>query len=91
MKSKLRVIEQSSGEVLFECSLEEAEQAYVKAAELEEMGLDVRVEHPGVSETLAASLGLEGDSMNALKDSLAEEIEGHESCCYDEKGERILH
>jgi hypothetical protein len=91
MKSKLRVIEQSSGEVLFECGLDQAEAAYVKAAELEEMGLDVKVEHPGVNETLAASLGVDGPAMEALQESLAEELEGHESCCYDEKGARILH
>jgi hypothetical protein len=91
MKSKVRVIDQGSQQTLFECDVTQAEDAYVKAAEFEEMGLDVKVDHPSVNQTLAASLGVEGSAMEALQESLAEEVEGHESCCYEEKGERIVH
>lgn len=91
MKSKVRVIDQVSQQVLFECDITQSEQAYVKAAEYEEMGLDVKVDHPSVNQSLAASLGVDGSAMEALQESLAEEIEGHESCCFDENGEKILH
>jgi aspartate ammonia-lyase len=91
MKSKVRVIDQGSQQVLFECEVILAEEAYVKAAEYEALGLDIKVDHPSVNQTLATSLGVEGTAMEALQESLAEEIEGHESCCYDEKGKHTVH
>ncbi len=85
MRLKTRVIEKNGGQVLFECDPVDADLAYIKASEYEEMGLDVRVEQPGVNQTLAASLGVEGPGLEVLQDSLAEELEDHPgSCCFDD-------
>lgn len=86
MSLKIRVIEKNAGHCLFECAPSEAELAYIKAAEFEEMGLDVVVEHPTVNQTLAASLGVEGLPYEAFQESLAEEIEEHPGgCCASDK------
>lgn len=66
--------------------MEQSDFAYEKAAEFEEMGLEIKLVHPSVNESLANSLGVTGDPLEAFEDSLEEEIEGHEgSCCFDEK------
>lgn len=92
MTMKVRVLDMGSGQVLFECPVTESERAYTAAAGFEAMGLDVKVEHPSVNQTLASSLGVEGAPLDAFQESLAEEMEDHPgSCCYDEKGEKIVH
>lgn len=83
MSAKVKIVEVQSGQVLLECTVEQSDFAYEKAAEFEEMGLDVKLVHPGVNESLAHSLGIEGDPLEAFEESLSEEIEGHEgSCCF---------
>ena len=92
MKSKVRIIEKNSGQVLFECDPMHVDLAYEKAAGFEEMGLDIRLDVPTVNQTLADSLGVEGVALNNYQDSLAEELEDHEgSCCFDDKGQKIVH
>lgn len=92
MKSKVRLIEKNSGLVLFECEPSQVDLAYEKAADFENMGLDVKIEQPTVNQTLADSLGVEGAPLDAFQESLAEELEDHEgSCCFDENGEKIIH
>lgn len=92
MKTKVRLIEKNSGTVLFECEPEQVDLAYEKAADFEQMGLDVKIEQPTVNQTLADSLGVQGVALNDYQDSVAEEIEDHDgSCCYDLNGEKIVH
>lgn len=81
---KIRVLDQQTDQVLFECSMEDGEKAYQFAAEMEEMGLDLRVEVPTLSETLSDSLGLSGEQKAAYKASMEEEMEDHDggSCCF---------
>lgn len=79
---KIRVIDQQSGQTLFECSLQEIEKAYQFAAQMEEIGLDLKVMVPTLSQTLSSSLGLSRDEQLAYENSLEEEIENHAgSCC----------
>ena len=86
MTTKVKVIEINSESTLFECAVDQSEMAYKKAAEFEEMGLEVKLIHPSVNESLATSLGIKGDPLQAFEDSLEEEIEGHEgSCCFEDK------
>jgi hypothetical protein len=83
---KVRVIDLQSGQTLFECSMQNSEKAYQFAAEMEEMGLDLKVVVPTLSATLASSLGLSRDEQTAYETSLEEEIEDHGgSCCFDDK------
>lgn len=92
MKSKVRIIEKNSGQVLFECNVDQADLAYEKAAVFEEMGLDVKVDLPTVNQTLADSLGVTGEARELFQDSIAQELEDHDgSCCFDEKGNRLVH
>jgi hypothetical protein len=71
--------------VLFECSLTESEKAYQYAASMEELGLDVEVISPTLSESLSSSLGLSREQQQEYKESMEEEIEAHEgSCCFEE-------
>jgi hypothetical protein len=84
-KSKIIVRDVQSQLVLFECTLEEAEKAYQYAASMEELGLEVEVISPTLSETLSSSLGLSQQEHQEYKKSLEEEMQSHEGpCCYEE-------
>lgn len=82
---KIRVLDQQTGQGLFECSITESEKAYQFAAEMEEMGLDIRLEIPTLTDTLSQSLGISSEQVEAYKKSMDEEIEQHTgSCCFEE-------
>lgn len=89
---KVRVIDAQSAQVLFECPVADADRAYVAAAEFEAMGLEVRVEHPTVNQTLADSLGVAGAPLAEFEASLDDEIEEHPgSCCFSDEPDKTLH
>jgi hypothetical protein len=89
---KVRVLDVHSEQVLFECAVTEADRAYEAAAEFEEMGLDVKIDHPSVNQTLAHELGVEGAPMDAFEESLAEEIDDHPgSCCFTDEQKKTVH
>lgn len=92
-KSKIIVRDVHTQQTLFECSMNEAEKAYAFAAEMEEMGLDIEVINPTLSETLSKSLGLSKEQLQEYKESMEEEMEHHEgSCCFKENdSEKIIH
>jgi hypothetical protein len=77
--SKIRVIDVQTEQVLFECSLDQSEQAYEYAASLEDMGLDVKVVNPTLSQTLTNSLGLSQTEVAAFEESMDHEIHEHET------------
>jgi hypothetical protein len=80
---KIRVLDLQSGQTLFECSIHDSEKAYQFAAQMEEMGLDLKVVVPTLSDTLSTSLGLSRDEQAAYEASMEEEMEDHEgSCCF---------
>lgn len=82
---KIRVLDQQTGQILFECSISESEKAYLFAAQMEEMGLGIRLEVPTLTDTLFQSLGLSPQQVEAYKKSMDEEIEQHEgSCCFED-------
>jgi hypothetical protein len=91
MSLKVRVVDSNSKQVLFECALDQSDRAYEAAAGFEAMGLDVKIEHPNVNQTLADSLGVSGSQMEAFTESLDEEIEEHPGSCCFENEKKTLH
>lgn len=82
-KPKILVRDVVTQQTLFECGVHESEKAYQYAAEMEEMGLDIEVVSPTLSETLSNSLGLSKSEHEAYQKSLDDEIEDHDgSCCF---------
>lgn len=91
-KSKIIVRDVHTQQVLFECSVEESEKAYQFAAEMEDMGLDIEVVSPTLSETLSTSLGRTKEEFEVYKNSMDEEIDSHEgSCCFEETPDKNIH
>lgn len=91
-KTKIQVLDIQTEQVLFECPIEESERAYQFAAEMEELGADVKVTAPTLAETLNESLGLSPEEKRQYQQSMEEEIEHHEgSCCFTEDGDKAIH
>ena len=83
MSNQVRVLDSLSKTILFETSIDKISDAYSFAAQMEEMGLDIKVIVPTLSATLSSSLGLSKDQQLAYEDSLEQEMEEHEgSCCF---------
>lgn len=80
-ETKVRVIDAIGGECLFECSMEDVERAYQFATQMEELGLDVKIDAPSLPETLGSSLGASEDQRRLLKQELEHEIDSHNSPC----------
>lgn len=79
---KVKVVDVQSNETLFECSVEQLESAYRRASDYEEMGLDVKVIAPSITQTLTNSLGLNHDEEEDYQNSVVAEMEDHDgSCC----------
>jgi hypothetical protein len=78
MSNTVKVIDNLSGSVLMETSLEKINEAYSFAAMMEEEGLDIEVVAPGLAETLIKSLGADDHEIEEYKKSLDEEVESHE-------------
>ncbi len=91
-KSKVMVRDIQTESILFECEIEDSEKAYQFAAQMEEMGLDIEVIVPTLTETLSTSLGLSTEQRKTYKESLDAEIEDHEgSCCFEKSDKNIVH
>jgi len=86
MSTRVQVIDNLSGQVLFETAIDSIEMAYLKAAEYEEMGLDVKVLAPGLTESLISSLGASDEEIAEYKKGLEEEISSHNDEFGDEFG-----
>lgn len=91
-KPKILVRDVQTKQVLFECPITDSERAWQFAAEMEEMGLDIEVITPTLSETLSTSLGLSKEQLQEYKDSMDEEMESHDgSCCFKDEKDKIIH
>ena len=89
-KSKIQVRDVLSGAVLFECSMEESHKAYAFAAEMENLGLDIDLRSPTLTETLSNSLGLSQEEKETYRLSLDEEIDSHGSCCFEDQEKKTI-
>jgi hypothetical protein len=82
MLKKVKVIAVYTDEVLLEVPMEQMAVAYEYAAQMDEMGIEVKVVAPTIADTLSSSLGLTVDDHEKLQTSIEEEIEDHDgSCC----------
>lgn len=82
MTKKVKVIAIQTDEVLLEVPIEEMARAYEYAAQMEEMGIEIKLDAPTVADTLSDTLGLSIDDRHRLETSMDDEIHDHEgSCC----------
>lgn len=82
MIKKVKVIAEQTNEVLFETDMSKMELAYEYAAKMEQMGIEVKIDAPTISESLADTLGLTLDDRHRLETSVTDEIDDHDgSCC----------
>ncbi|MBT3585210.1 MAG: hypothetical protein HN509_09895 [Halobacteriovoraceae bacterium] len=77
--SKNILIVDTNAEVLFQFPVNEIERAYVKALELEDMGIEFELNIPSLPETLANSLGASDQERLQIRAEIEEEIAGHNS------------
>lgn len=74
--SKIKLLD-SESQVLYEFPMEEAEAAYAKAHELEQMHIEVTLVSPSLPETLANTLGMSESDKEKLRSEIDDEIESH--------------
>jgi hypothetical protein len=88
MTKLVKVIDNLSSSVLFETSLQNISEAYAFATLMETEGLDIRIQAPGLPETLIHSLGADSEQLADFNHMLDQEIESHElqfdSCTFCE-------
>ncbi len=65
--------------------LEQMEEAYAKAAQMEQEGLEISLEIPGAVESLANSLGISSLDRALLEGSIEDEIHDHDDDVSDAK------
>lgn len=81
---QVKVIDKSSGEILFGCSLEESQKAFDFAVEMEKIGVDIEIVSQSLNETLGRSLGLNEEQIQELNQVMEDEIDSHNDCCTPE-------
>jgi hypothetical protein len=79
MSKQVKVIDNLSSTILFETSLQNISEAYSFATLMENEGLDIRIQAPGLPETLIYSLGANKEDLAEFSEMLNEEIEAHET------------
>ncbi len=90
-KSKIQVRDVQSDSLLFECPIEEAHKAYQFAAEMETLGLDIKLITPTLSDTLLNTLGLSWEAQEKYRSSTQEEIDSHDgSCCFEDQEKKTI-
>ncbi|MBP9679840.1 MAG: hypothetical protein KBD76_00425 [Bacteriovorax sp.] len=78
MSNNVQVIDNISGSILFETSVEKLNEAYAFAEMMENEGLDINILAPGLAETLISSLGADAQEIADYKRGLDSEIASHE-------------
>jgi hypothetical protein len=86
MASRVQVLDNISGQILYECNVDQIDLAYKKAHEYEEMGLDIAIKAPGLTETLIKTLGANDEEISLYKMGLEDEISEHNNQFGDEFG-----
>lgn len=80
--SLIKVIDTNSGEILSTFSMDKLSNAFEYAAQMESYGIDVKIDAPTITQTLADSLGLSIDLKADYEQSVIAELADHDgSCC----------
>ncbi|MBD65037.1 MAG: hypothetical protein CME62_07505 [Halobacteriovoraceae bacterium] len=88
--SKVKVIDVNTQQVLFECEFKDIEKAYQYASDMEDMGLDIKLISPTITESLCDSLGIDYERRADYEQSVVAEIEDHDgSCCAKPEDEKL--
>lgn len=77
MLNSVQVIDNLSKTVLFETSFDDIDKAYSFALQMEEEGLDIGINAPGLPETLLRTLHGSNEVISEFKKSLEDEINSH--------------
>ena len=78
MNSKICIIEKENGTPLYTFEVHQAELAYKKALELEELEIDFIMNIPSTMASLCQTLGLPKEKMIFLENEIQNEIQSHE-------------
>lgn len=81
---KIKIYEKHTNQLLNSFDVADSEKAYVYAKQMEEMGIDIRMDSPSVNHSLGESLGMNEEELENLSAAIDEEIDSHNSCCPDE-------
>ena len=76
-ESKIKLIDTSSQELIQEFPMDQVDQAYAMAEQLEAAGASFELKIPSVTDTLVSSLGMPDADKAEYEESIKEEIEGH--------------
>ena len=74
----VQILDKETENILFECPIESIEQAYEQARNFEQMGLDVQIKTPSITQTLAHSLGKTGPELDKYNESVQHEMDDHD-------------
>lgn len=89
-KLKIQVVDVATRQVLYECPTDESDKAFEYAAQMEDLGLDVEVISPTLTDSLSNSLGLSKEAQDTFKQSLEDEMESHDgSCCFKDEDKTV--
>lgn len=82
MVKNVKVIASDTNEILLETDIESLDDAYKFASQMDEIGIQVEVLAPTITETLSDTLGLSIDDKYHYEKSVDDEISEHDgSCC----------
>lgn len=82
MNTLVKVVDQNSESVLFSCSMDNIHSAYLYAKEMENLGLEVKIIAPTITQTLANGLGITETEKAEYDKSVEQEMNDHDgSCC----------
>ena len=75
--STIKVKDEITDEILFECNADEASKAFKFATEMEKYNVKTRIETPSSLETLVTSLAPSEEGLDQLKEEIHKELESH--------------
>mgnify|MGYP005696181431 CR=1 FL=1 len=84
MENEVKVYDQCKEQVLFQCSMNELEKAYDYIRKMEELGIETILDTPSLPQSLANSLGVSNQEIEDLKQEIIDEVDSHDSCCFED-------
>ncbi|MBT7611225.1 MAG: hypothetical protein HN576_15805 [Bacteriovoracaceae bacterium] len=73
----IKVKDETTNEILFECGANEASKAFKFATEMEKYNIQIRIEAPNSLETLFSSLTPSSEDTDKLSNEIYNELDSH--------------